>query len=136
MVRTFQQRRDVIVKMLNGIDGVRCSIPGGAFYLFPNIAGVCEKLGVISAFEKLPANTRSRTSPSSLFQMFLLYQHHVATLDRNSFGRIGTEGQHYLRLSIASELDVLKEGVCRLETACRDIAGFEKFVKTTAAEVI
>ncbi len=136
MVQTFQQRRDVIVKMLNGIDGVRCTIPGGAFYLFPNIAEVCERLGAISAFERLSADTRTRTSPSSLFQMFLLYQHHVATLDRNSFGRIGTEGQHYLRLSIASGLEVLKEGVCRLETACKDVVGFEKFMKTTASRVI
>lgn len=136
MVKTFQKRRDVIVRMLNGIDGIRCRIPGGAFYLFPHIAGVCEKLGAISAFKRLPADTRRRTSPSSLFQMFLLYQHHVATLDRNSFGRIGAEGQHYLRLSIASELEALEEGVRRLEAAAGDVVGFEKFMKTTAVGVI
>ncbi len=136
MVTKFQERRDVIVRMLNEVDGIRCMIPGGAFYLFPNIAGVCEKVGAISAFEKLPAEDRMRTSPSSLFQMFLLYQHHVATLDRNSFGRIGAEGKHYLRLSIASELEVLKEGVRRLEAACEDAAGFAKFMKTTASQVI
>jgi aspartate/methionine/tyrosine aminotransferase len=136
MVQTFQQRRDVIVKKLNSIDGVRCQTPGGAFYLFPNIAGVCEKLGAVSACKKLPTEIRQRTSPSTLFQMFLLYNHHVATLDRNSFGKLGAEGKHYLRISIASELGVLEEGVKRLEAAAVDRAGFEKFMKTTARQVI
>ncbi len=136
MVETFQQRRNVIVKKLNSIDGVQCKTPGGAFYLFPNIAGVCEKVGALRAHNALPAATRKRTSPSSLFQMFLLYNHHVATLDRNSFGKIGAEGKHYLRLSIASELGVLEEGVRRLEAAARDSAGFGKFMNTIAPQVI
>ncbi len=75
---------------------------GGAFYLFPNIAGVCESLGAMEAHAALPAEARERTSPATLFQMFLLWRHHVATLDRRSFGRIGSDGQHYLRLSIAT----------------------------------
>ncbi len=136
MVETFQQRRDVIVKRLNGIDGIRCRTPRGAFYLFPNITGVCEKVGAIPAFDRLPDEIRGRTSPSTLFQMFLLYHHCVATLDRNSFGKIGAEGQHYLRLSIASELGVLEEGVRRLEAAAKDLAGFEKFMRTLALQVI
>jgi aspartate aminotransferase len=136
MVGTFQKRRDVVVKSLNAIDGIRCQNPGGAFYLFPNIEGVCKKLGVIDAYKKLPAKIRSKTSPSGLFQMYLLYHYHVATLDRNSFGRIGAQGLHYLRLSIASELGVLEEGVRRLEKASKDKAGFEKFMNTIAREVI
>ncbi len=136
MVGTFQQRRDVIVKMLNSIDGIRCKTPGGAFYLFPNIAGACRKVGAIAAWEDLPPEIRQRTSPSALFQMFLLYNHYVATMDRNSFGRIGAEGQHYLRLSVASELGVLEEGVRRLENAARDVEGFERFMKTTASQVV
>jgi aspartate/methionine/tyrosine aminotransferase len=134
--KTFEQRRDVIVKKLNAIEGIRCQTPGGAFYLFPNIAGVCEKVGAISSYKSLPAAVKRRTSPSTLFQMFLLYNHYVATLDRNSFGKIGAEGKHYLRLSIASELGVLEEGVRRLEAAANDRAGFEKFMKTTASQVI
>jgi aspartate aminotransferase len=136
MVRTFQHRRNVIVKMLNAIDGVRCKTPGGAFYLFPNIAGVCEKIGAIEAWASLPTDLRQRTSPSTLFQMFLLYHHFVASMDRNSFGRIGAEGQHYLRLSIASELSVLEEGVKRLEAASLDNSGFARFMDTIAMEVI
>lgn len=136
MVSTFQLRRDVIVRKLNEIEGIRCKTPGGAFYLFPNIAGVCEQLGAIAAYNALPAETKRRTSPSSLFQMFLLYNHQVATLDRNSFGKIGSEGQHYLRLSIASELEVLEEGVRRLEAASGDCEGFAQFMETTAPQVI
>jgi hypothetical protein len=68
--------------------------------------------------------------------MFLLYHHHVATLDRNSFGKIGAEGQHYLRLSIASELGVLEEGVRRLQAASQDCEGFDQFMNTIATQVI
>jgi len=118
------------VKQINEIDGIRCNTPGGAFYLFPNIAGVCEKVGAIAAYKKLRGAVRQRTSPSTLFQMFLLYHHHVATLDRISFGRIGAEGKHYLRLSIASELGVLEEGMRRLKAAASDARGFTKFMNT------
>ena len=105
MVTAFQARRDMMVTGLNSIPGIRCATPGGAFYLFPNIGGVCESLGAIDAScEPSPAAERDRTSPSTLFQMFLLWEYHVATLDRHSFGRIGSEGQHYLRISIATGL--------------------------------
>jgi aspartate/methionine/tyrosine aminotransferase len=136
MMETFQHRRDVILKQLNKIEGIRCSTPGGAFYLFPNIAGVCEKLGATESYKGLTEEARNRTSPSTLFQMFLLYNYRVATLDRNSFGKIGAEGQHYLRLSIASDLDVLEEGVCRLASAAMDRVGFQKFMDTIALQVI
>jgi len=136
MVRTFEHRRNVMIRKINEIEGIHCQMPKGAFYLFPNIAGVCENLGALDAYGKLPGDLRQRTSPATLFQMFLLYNHYVATLDRNAFGCIGTEGQHYLRLSIASELGMLEEGAARLQEAARDRAGFEKFMKTTAREVI
>jgi aspartate aminotransferase len=136
MVATFQHRRDVVVKKVNEIEGIHCNTPGGAFYLFPNIADACSAVGAVGAYSGLAPEVKQRASPSSLFQMFLLYRHHVATLDRNSFGRLGTEGQHYLRLSIASELGVLEEGVRRLKMAVADRAGFAEFMETTANEVI
>jgi aspartate/methionine/tyrosine aminotransferase len=132
----FQARRDVIVKQVNAIEGVECRTPGGAFYLFPNIAGVCRNIGATDAHRELPGEIRRRTSPSALFQMFLLYHHHVATLDRNSFGCIGAEGQHYLRLSIASELGVLEEGARRMKAAAADREGFNRFMQTIGREVI
>ena len=129
MVTAFQQRRDVVVAALNAIPGVRCQTPKGAFYVFPNIAGVCQSLGVLDAYAALPADLKARTSPSTLFQMFLLFEYQVATLDRKSFGRIGSEYLHYLRLSIATDLESLQEGMRRLAAAAQDREGFRRFVE-------
>ncbi len=129
MVTAFQERRDVVVAGLNAIEGITCQNPKGAFYVFPNIGGVCKGIGATDAFDSLPADVRARTSPSTLFQMFLLFRYHVATMDRKSFGRIGTEGMHFLRISIATGIDDLREGVSRIAKAAKDRAGFEAFVK-------
>ncbi len=129
MAAVFQQRRDLVVQSLNAIDGVRCQNPKGAFYVFPNIAGVCQRLGIMEAFQSLPPDLRKKTSPSTLFQMFLLFEHLVATLDRKSFGRIGTEQMHYLRLSIATDTESLKEGMKRLAAAAGDREGFQRFFR-------
>lgn len=129
MVSAFQERRDIVVDGLNKIEGVKCQKPKGAFYVFPNIAGVCRNLGVVDAFESLPADIRAKTSPSTLLQMFLLFKYYVATMDRKSFGRIGTEGMHYLRISIATGKDELIEAVKRIGTAAKDKEGFKSFIK-------
>ncbi len=129
MVRTFEERRDAVLEDLRAIPGVECQKPGGAFYLFPNIEGVCESLGLIDHHSNLNDAARKETSPAGLFQMFALYDHQVAVLDRLSFGRIGAEGKHFLRLSTASELGVLRNGVQRLRDAAQDQVGLEKFLK-------
>jgi aspartate aminotransferase len=129
MVDAFQQRRDIVVAALNAIDGITCQKPKGAFYVFPNIAGVCEKIGAIAAYEALPEAIREKTTPSTLFQLFLLFRYEVATLDRKSFGKIGTAGKHFLRISIATALDDLKEGMERIRRASEDREGFRKFVE-------
>jgi len=51
----------------------------------------------------------------------------VATLDRKSFGRIGTEHLHFLRISIATDTASLQEGLARLAAAAQDRAGFQRF---------
>lgn len=129
MVRAFEERRDRVVPALNRIGGVRCQVPKGAFYVFPNVAGVCERLGIIEAWDALPEEVRSRTCPSAMLQMFLLYRYGVATMDRNSFGVIGSEGQHFLRLSIATSLERLLEGVDRFARAASDREGFRSFME-------
>jgi len=128
MVSAFQERRDVVVKALNAIDGIKCQNPKGAFYVFPNVDGVCKALGAIDAYESLSPDKKKRTSPSTLLQMFLLFKYHVATMDRKSFGRIGTEGMHFLRISIATGIDDLKEGMARIAKAVKDKNGFETFI--------
>jgi aspartate aminotransferase len=129
MVAAFQERRDLVVEKLNAIDGITCQKPKGAFYVFPNIGGVCESLGVLDAYRSLPVEVRARTSPSTLFQLFLLFRYHVATLDRRSFGRIGTDSMHFLRISIATAIDDLREGVARIARAAADRDGFADFVR-------
>ncbi|MEO7962395.1 MAG: aminotransferase class I/II-fold pyridoxal phosphate-dependent enzyme, partial [Gemmatimonadaceae bacterium] len=54
MVDAFSKRRDFVVEALNSIEGVSCQNPKGAFYVFPNIAGVCENLGAVDAHAALP----------------------------------------------------------------------------------
>ena len=127
MVNIFQERRDTIVDGLNEIKGINCQKPKGAFYVFPNIAEVCKNLGILDAFQNLSSDIRERTSPSTLFQMFLLLEYQVATMDRKSFGRIGTENLHYLRLSFATETESLKEGLKRIAVASQDRKGFSHF---------
>ena len=129
MVKAFEERRDWVVPALNDIPGVRCAMPKGAFYVFPNIAGACESLGVIEAWEAMPEEQRRRTSPSNMFQMFLLYRYGVATMDRNSFGSVGAEGQHFLRLSIATAMEQCQEGVGRMAEAVADRQGFREFLE-------
>jgi aspartate/methionine/tyrosine aminotransferase len=129
MVAAFQQRRDVVVDALNRIGGIRCQKPRGAFYAFPNVAGACERLGVLDAFRALPKPQAERTTPSTLLQLFLLFRHHVATMDRKSFGTIGSEGKHFLRISIATGLEDLEEAMRRIAAALDDRAGFASWVR-------
>lgn len=129
MVQAFKERRDVVVKGLNSIPGITCKNPKGAFYVFPNVRGVCQGLGALDAFESLPRDIRAKTSPSTLLQMFLLFEYYVATMDRKSFCRIGTENMHFLRISIATGIDDLKEAIKKIEKATQDKAGFAAFIK-------
>jgi aspartate/methionine/tyrosine aminotransferase len=69
-----------------------------------------------------------------LLQRFLLERYGVATMDRNSFGRIGADGEHYLRLSIASAMERLEEGVRRIGKACSDKVGCSDFLSEMQAE--
>ncbi len=128
MTAAFERRRDQVISNLNAIEGVRCQNPKGAFYVFPNIGGVVENLGVQQAFDTLSEETRLNSSPATLFQLFLLYRYHVATMDRRSFGMLDSEGQHFLRLSIATGAADLAEAVTRIEAAASDAEGFHAFI--------
>ncbi len=129
MVSEFEKRRNFVVNGLNAIDGISCQMPKGAFYVFPNISGICQQLDIENYYQKLPPDIQQKTSPSTLFQMFLLFHHHVATMDRKSFGRIGSNGMHFLRLSIATSMDDLTEGLESTTRASTDMEGFSEFMK-------
>jgi aspartate/methionine/tyrosine aminotransferase len=130
MGEAFQRRRDQVVAGLNAIEGISCQMPKGAFYVFPNIAGVVEQLGIQAAFDALPVSTRMDSSPATLFQLFLLHRYHVATMDRRSFGALDSEGQHFIRLSVATGAADLAEAVKRIGMASADAEGFHAFMNS------
>ncbi|WP_008318462.1 pyridoxal phosphate-dependent aminotransferase [Leptolyngbya sp. PCC 6406] len=91
MRRAFAQRRRVIADRVNGIPGLSCLEPDGAFYLFVSIAN----LGL-----------------SSLdFCNALLEEKHVATIPGVAFGAEGN-----IRVSYATDLDTIERGMDRLES--------------------
>jgi aspartate aminotransferase len=128
MVAAFSERRALVVRSLNAIPGIKCRMPKGAFYVFPNIGGALENIGAIDAYNALSPIMRTRTSPATMFQLFLLFRYGVATLDRKSFGVIGSDGKHYLRISIATAIDELEEAMVRVAGAATDRDGFRRFV--------
>ena len=128
MVEAFQRRRDLVLARLKAIDGITCQIPRGAFYVYPNVSGALDRLGAVALFDGLRDEVRMKSSPATLFQLFLLYRYRVASMDRRSFGLLGSEGEHYLRLSIATGDDDLVEAMDRLAEAASDVRGFEDFV--------
>jgi len=97
----FERRRDFLVPALNAIPGVTCTNPGGAFYVFPEVsAHLGRKLG-------------GRDIPDSqALAEYLLEEAHISTVPGSAFGSEG-----YLRLSFATSLDLIEEGVRRLAEA-------------------
>lgn len=98
MVRTFAERRDVIVGALNAIEGVECARPGGAFYAFPSIA---------------PCLGRSfqgrRIETDVMLAETLLENFGLAVVPGTPFGASG-----FLRLSYATSTNEIRRGVERL----------------------
>lgn len=86
MMAALRERRDVMVQGLNEIPGIRCRVPRGAFYAFPNV--------------------RSLGLTSSDLASLLLDEGGVATLPGTAFG---PEGEGYLRLCFStSEANILE----------------------------
>lgn len=44
----FQAKVELLAKGLDAIEGISCATPGGSFYAFPSVAGVCNRLGITS----------------------------------------------------------------------------------------
>jgi aspartate aminotransferase len=101
VVEKFRQRRDRIVAGLNDIPGVRCPLPKGAFYVFPNI----------QAFSKSSAEMAD----------YLLEEAGVAVLPGTSFGR---NGEGYLRLSYANSMENIEKALARMAEALGKLARY------------
>ncbi|HET6418525.1 MAG TPA: pyridoxal phosphate-dependent aminotransferase [Geobacteraceae bacterium] len=101
MVVEFEKRRTYIVERLNTIPGISCFRSCGAFYAFPNVSGVYGK-----SFEG------SAISNSTEFAAYLLDRAKVALVPGIAFG-----ADNYVRLSYATGMDNIKEGLDRIEAA-------------------
>jgi len=94
VVAEYQRRRDVLVEGLNRIPGVRCRVPQGAFYAFPNV----------SAFGR----------SSTWLADYLLEEAGVAVLPGTAFG---ANGEGYLRLCFANSMENICKALERMEAA-------------------
>lgn len=96
MVAEFKKRRSIIVDGLNSIKGIRCPLPKGAFYAFPNV----EETGM----------------SSRRFADDLLTEGGVACLPGESFGQFG-EG--FVRFSFANSAENIETALDRIEDFVR-----------------
>jgi aspartate aminotransferase len=100
--REFEERRNVVVPLLNAAPGLRCRMPEGAFYAFPSCAGVLGR--------KTPAGKLLETEQD--FALYLL-DNGVAGIQGEAYGL-----SPYLRFSIATDLATLQEACARIQRAC------------------
>jgi aspartate/methionine/tyrosine aminotransferase len=99
MKKSFHERRDLIVGLLNKVPGISCLTPGGAFYAWPNVTEACRMTGC---------------ADSEVFRKKLLTEAGVAVLADIHFGtRVVGEGQH-IRFSYAASPQAIKDGVARI----------------------
>ncbi|MEK0433373.1 MAG: hypothetical protein RL700_1580 [Pseudomonadota bacterium] len=95
----FLSRRNLIVGLLNGLPGVTCKTPGGAFYAWPNVTEACRLTGC---------------ADSEVFRKRLLLEAGVAVLADIHFGpRVDGDGQH-IRFSYAASDEAIQAGLKRM----------------------
>ena len=107
MAGEFDRRRRVIVEALNAIPGISCVMPKGAFYVFPNVSGLFGKRwkgGTLKGSADVCA--------------FLLDEALIATVAGVDFG-----SDAHIRLSYATGLETIKEGMSRMAAAVRALEG-------------
>ena len=101
--KKFIKRRDLVVSKLNAIDGITCSKPDGAFYVYPNCQGI---LG------KTTPNGKKISSDED-FMTYILEDQGVAGVQGSAFGL-----SPYFRLSYATSDDILEDACNRIQLAC------------------
>ena len=94
MVEAFERRHNFLVDSLNAIDGIECPRSGGAFYSFPKVQGLIERIGLQDDVE---------------FSTYCLEKLSLAVVPGSAFGAPG-----YVRLSFATSMDNIKLSVEKL----------------------
>ncbi|HEY4547263.1 MAG TPA: pyridoxal phosphate-dependent aminotransferase [Pedomonas sp.] len=101
--KVFQQRRDLVVKMLNDAEGITCPTPEGAFYVYPSCAGM---IGKTTPDGKVLNNDEDVAT-------YLLESVGVAVVHGAAFGL-----SPHFRISYATSTEVLTEACTRIQKAC------------------
>lgn len=105
IVSEFDNRRKYMLERLNNIKGITCIRPVGAFYSFPNVSSYYGK------------NSKGRQIQSSIdLSSYLLDEAKVALVPGAAFG-----DDRYIRLSYATSMDNIKEGLDRIENALSNL---------------
>lgn len=101
--KVFEERRDLVVSMLNQAHGIECLTPEGAFYVYPSIKGL---IGM-----KTPGGAVIETDED--FVTYLLEDYGVAAVHGEAFGL-----SPHFRISYATSTEALEEACKRIQTAC------------------
>ena len=104
--QAFIRRRDLVVNLLNQIDGLSCLKPQGAFYVYPSCAGVIGK--------QTPEG--KKISNDEDFMSYLLESEGIAGVHGAAFGL-----SPYFRLSYATSDKILKDACARIKRACEKL---------------
>jgi aspartate aminotransferase len=107
MVATFQKRRDLLLSYLEKIPNLRCTVPTGAFYLFPDVSayfGKHYKGNIIK--------------DGNALCMYLLKEANIALVDGAGFG-----APQCIRLSYATSEEALVQAMERFTQALAQLEG-------------
>ncbi|MBR9762224.1 MAG: pyridoxal phosphate-dependent aminotransferase [Rhodobacteraceae bacterium] len=102
----FRKRRDIVVEMLNAVEGITCPVPDGAFYVYPSIAGL---IGKTSAGGTL-------IDTDEAFATALLEETGTAAVFGAAFGLSPN-----FRISYATSEANLIEACTRIQTFCKGL---------------
>lgn len=106
MVSAFNKRRDLVLNALNSMEGVKTNVPGGAFYVFPDI----------SSFFGKQYNGQVIKDSNEL-ALYLLSEANVALVSGDAFG-----DDNCIRISYAAAEEVLTEAMKRVKLALEKLA--------------
>jgi len=101
MYDAYSERRAWFVAAINDVEGFCCADPDGAFYVFPDITRFFGREGI---------------RDSNSFASFLLDEARVAVVPGIAFGN-----DHFIRMSYATSMDRLREGMKRIESALKKL---------------
>jgi aspartate aminotransferase len=104
--KAFEERRDLVVSMLNQARGLKCPTPEGAFYVYPSCA---EAIG-----KTAPSGKLIKTDED--FVLELLAQEGVAAVHGSAFGL----GPNF-RISYATSSTVLEDACNRIQRFCAEL---------------